>query len=197
MRILAMTAGNSLRLKELLRIALGATLALAVASSAWAQATQNLTIGFQLLGNGPGPASVPVPLSNWATAGIVLLVSLTAFVVLRLRNVRGGRFLGAMVAMIAGASMLGVIGQRAINEAQAAAPVAVINLSISPTLNVGGLFPNQNVTAVVDNTTGQSVQITSIILAPGLYSIFVPTTCVTSLVLAPGATCSIALSLSS
>jgi len=189
-----MTAVKSLNLQEFPRVAFGAALFLVVTSSAWAQATQNLTIGFQPLGN--GGSAISVPLSHWATGGIALIIALSALVLLRLGNGRGGRFFGAMVAAIAGATMLGVIGQRTISEAQAT-PVAIINLSISPTLNVGGLFPNQNVTAVVDNTTAQSVQITSITLAPGLYSIFGPTTCVTSLVLAPGATCTITLSLSS
>jgi hypothetical protein len=187
MRILAMSAVKSLRLKGFLRAAFGATLLLVVASSAWAQATQNLTIAFQ------GGNATAIPLSNWTGAGIAVLISLTAVVVLRWRSVRGGRFFGAMVAVVAGTTMLGIVGQRPISEAQALVPVTIINLTISPAvLNVGPFAPSP-VTAQVTNTTGQSVQITSITLAPGFFVIGGATTCVTSLVLAPSQSCSIAL----
>ncbi len=185
-----MTAIKSFRVKQFLRVAFGSALLLVVTSTAWAQ-TQNLTIAFQQ--QGAGVSAVSLPLSHWLSAGIALLVSLTAFVVLRRRHIHGGRFFGAMVVVIAGATMLGIIGQRPIREAQAVAPVTIIDLSTSPaTLNILPFLPSP-LTAEVVNTSGNSVQITAITLAPGPYGITAPTTCVTSLILAPSAKCSIAL----
>jgi hypothetical protein len=190
-----MTAVKSVRLKELLRVAFGAALLLAVASAAWAQVQpQNLTIGFQFLGSNVRPANVP--LSDWASAGIALLIALTACVVLQRRKVRGGRFLGAMVAIIAGAAMLGIAGQGLIGEARAIGPVTIIDLSINPTLNVAPFLPASPLTVSVSNTTGQSVQLTSITLAPGTYAISTPTTCAVSLILVASATCTITLAAS-
>ena len=63
------------------------------------------------------------------------------------------------------AAMLAVVGERAISEAQAALPPAVINLSISPgTLNLLTYW-NSNIdplTVTVTNTTSQPVHITSV-----------------------------------
>jgi len=185
-----MTAVKSLRVQRFLRVAPGGALLLVITSPAWAQ-TQNLTIAFQQ--QGAGVSAVSLPLSNWLSVGIALLVSLTAFVVLRRRNIRGGRFLGAMVVMIAGATMLGIVGQRLISEARASGPVTLIDLSTSPaTLDILPFAPNF-LTAEVVNTSGNTVQITSITLAPGPYLITTPTTCATSLILAPSAECSISL----
>ena len=76
-----MTIVKSLHLQEFPRVAFDAALFLVVTSAAWAQAAQNLTIGFQPLGNGVG--AVSVPLSNWVAGGIALIVSLSALVLLR------------------------------------------------------------------------------------------------------------------
>ena len=63
------------------------------------------------------------------------------------------------------AAMLAVVGERAISEAHAALPPAVINLSISPgTLNLLTYW-NSNIdplTVTVTNTTSQPVHITSV-----------------------------------
>jgi hypothetical protein len=182
-----MTAAQSLRLKEFSRVAFGTTLLLVVASPAWAQATQNLTIAFQ------GGNATSLPLSNWTSVGIALIVAVTAFIVLRRRNVRGARFFGAMVAVVGGAVMLSGIDQHPISEAQASIPVTIIDLSTSPAiLNVEPFIPF-NLTAQVTNVTSQQVTITSITLAPGPFVIGVPTSCVASLILSPSQSCSIAL----
>ena len=67
---------------------------------------------------------------------------------------------------------------------------------MSPTLDVAPFLPSPTLTVVVNNTTGQSVRITSITLAAGAYAISTPTTCAVSSVLAASATCTITLAAS-
>lgn len=175
------------------RIAIGAAALLAV-SAAWAQVTtQNLTIGFQAAGFIPTVNAVP--LSGWLTAGIALLVAASAFVVLRRRRLKGGKLLSALLVVAASATLFGVAGERIIGAATAApGPVAILDLT-SPTIDVAPFAPNSFLQVTVVNNTGQSIQITSINLASGLYVLSTPTTCAVGLVMASAATCSIGLAL--
>jgi hypothetical protein len=168
--------------------------ALSATSAAWAQVgSQNLTIGFQPLG---ATVATPVPLSGWASAAIALVIALTALLVLRRRKGSGGRFLSLVLALAAGAAILGVAGTRLISNADAVAPVTILDLAVSPTLDVAQFFPSPSVTVVVQNSTAQPVRITSITLAPGAYSLSPPATCAVSTILATSATCTLTLAAS-
>ena len=178
--------------KNVLRIIVGALLLAAASSAAWAQVVQNVTVGFAPAGGGVTVgSSTPVPLSDWLTAGIALAVALTALIALRRRNLRGGRLFGFLIVGVAAATIFGVTGQRIISEAHALAPVAILDLSISPSVNIGALIPNVSVQVNVHNTTGQSVTLTSITLDAGPYGFGAPlaTPCNVGTVLANGAIC--------
>jgi len=175
------------------RISFGLAL-VGVAQTAYAQpAPQNLTIAFNT-----AITSQAVPLSAGLTFAIALILALAALVILRRRAARGGRLFAWLLAVVAGAILAVVTGQRAISEAQAlVGPVTLIDLSVSPAiLNVAAFAPGTPLTVKVTNTTGQSVQITSIVLASGIYFLSTPTTCVVSEVLPPAGQCTITLDLS-
>lgn len=187
-----MIAVRHLFWKNVLRIIVGTLLLAAASSAAWAQAVQNITVGFSASGGGVTVgASTPVPLSDWLTAGIALAVAITALIALRRRNIRGGRLFGFLIVGVAAATMFGVTGNRIISEVRATGPIAIMDLSISPSVNIGALVPNQFVQVNVNNTTGQSVTITSINLDLGPYTFGtpLPTPCNVGTVLAAGAIC--------
>jgi hypothetical protein len=186
-----MRPARSLSLSPVPRIALAPVALLGIASTAFAQQVQNLTIGFATLNQAVAQS---VPLSSGLTVGIALMLAAFALVVLRRKSARGARLLGWMLAVVAGTMLAFATGQRPISDAQAVNPVTLINLTTSPaTLNVGALFPNPGVTVVVTNTTGQTVRIDSITLDMGVYGETAPTTCVVAGVLAPGGQCTITL----
>jgi hypothetical protein len=185
-----MTTSQSFRCNTTARMAIAVAALLSV-STASAQAVQNLTIGFQAAAGGAVTATA-VPLSDWLTASVALLVAVSALLMMRRQRLRGRKLLGALLAVAASATMFGVTGERIISTASAAAPVVILDLT-SPTVNVGALVPNTFVQVNVVNNTGQGAQITSITLDNGIYLITTPTTCTVGLVLASGATCSIML----
>jgi hypothetical protein len=185
-----MTTSQSFRWSTTVRIVIAVAALLTVATAS-AQAVQNLTIGFQAAAGGAVTATA-VPLSDWLTASIALLVAVSALVVMRRQRLRGRKLLSALLAVAASATMFGVTGERIISTASAVAPVVILDLT-SPTVNVGALVPNAFVQVNVLNNTGQSAQITSITLDNGIYLVSTPTTCTVGVVLAPSTTCSIML----
>jgi hypothetical protein len=166
---------------------------LAIAPSAMAQQVpQMLTVAFSNV-------NATVPLSDWLTAGIALLLGVTAVFALRRRPAQGGRVLGWMLAIIAGTMLVAPTGRHFLSEAQAgpqALQVPSINLTVSPgTLNVAPYSPSSPLNVTVTNSTSQTVTLTSITLDSGPYALFGASTCSTSLPLAPNGTCVITLSL--
>jgi len=177
--------------------------AMAAAPAALAQQAQNLTVGF-------APVATVVPLSGWLTAGIGLLLAVSALVVLPRRGVRGGRLFGWMLALAAGATLFAVIGQQILSDANAVLPSPAINLSVNPgTLDVEPYYPSTPLLVTVTNATNQSAKINSITLVPPniLYTLSAPVgltaltptpltplpTCVVDLVLPPHNACVIQL----
>jgi hypothetical protein len=174
-----------------------ATAALAgVIPTAFAQPTENLIIGFAQSGQ---VAPLALPLSAGLTVAIALILTVTAFVILRRRASRGSRLFGWLLALSAGATLAVVGGEHAISEAQAVIAAPAINLSVSPgTLELSAYW-NADVdplTVTVTNTTGQSVQITSVSIDDtDFYDLSTPTTCVVGAVLAPNAQCTVTMSI--
>lgn len=72
-----------------------------------------------------------VPLSDWLTAGIAIVLAILAAARLRKGGSQGGRLLGVL-ALAAGAALFATSGQRIISEAIAGADPPEINLTISP-----------------------------------------------------------------
>ena len=81
------------------RLALAAVALAGVVSTAFAQSTETLTIGFAQTAQ---VAPVALPLSAGLTAAIVLMLAATAFAILRRRAARGSRLFGWLLALAAG-----------------------------------------------------------------------------------------------
>ncbi len=152
-----------------------------------AAVVQNLTVGLNII-------DVAVPLSEWLTAAIALLLGATAFFALRRKGVRGGRLFGWMLALLAGATLVAVAGKQGISDAQALRAFPAIKLAVSAgTLDVATYYSTSPLTVIVTNTTTRSVRINAIALDPGLYRLSTPTTCSVGGNLPPSGTCTITL----
>ena len=183
-----MTRAKSPAARTGLRTLLATSALLGVVPCALAQQVpQILTVTFE--------TSLPaLPLSDWLTAAMALLLAASALLMLRRQRARGGRLMGWMLAAIAGAGLLAGVGQRMIPDARALALQPVINLTVSPaTIDVAQFFPATPLTVTVNNTSSRPATITAITLAPGLYSTSTPTTCVVNQTLLPSASCTITL----
>ena len=107
------------------------------------------------------------PLSDWLTAGVALLLSASAVVVLRRQTGRAGRLFGWMLAVVAGTTLFTASGQRILSEAFAVPPPpAQISLTTSPgTLDASMYAPSSPLDVPVTNNSGQTARITAITLS--------------------------------
>jgi len=147
---------------------LAATTLLTISPAAFAQAQQQtLSVAFVNF-------NAVVPLSDWLTAAMALLLAASAVVVLRRQSGRAGRLFGALLALVAGTTLFTATGQRVVSEAQAFISPA-INLVVSPSsLVVTPFVPSSPLTVTVTNNSGQSARITGISLDSGAVGVAVP-----------------------
>jgi len=160
---------------------------LAASPAALAQVQQNLSVAFVNF--------IPaMPVSDWVTAGIALLLGAGALVTLRRQTGRAARLSGWLLALLAGATLIAATGQRIVSDASAGAPPGLSLTSSPSTISVAVYAPTSPLGVTVTNNSGQSARLTGITLDPGFYSFAQPTTCIAgSTILAPGDTCTITL----
>ena len=139
-----------------------------------------------------------LPLSDWLVAGIALLLAASALITIRRNRGRGARFFGVLVALAAGSVLFSMAGPRVVQQAHALLPSPAISLISSPgTLDVSPYLATSPLTVTVTNNTGELAHITAVTLGNGVYAIGAPTTCTVDLVMTPGSTCTVTLTLTS
>lgn len=138
-------------------------------------------------------ANVSVPLSDWLSPGLALLLAGTTMFVLRRRKAARSRLFGALLIVAGGAAIVAATGQSIFRDAQALVVQPLLTLTTSPgTIDVGPQFPLSPLTVLVENGTGRPIEITAISLELGVYA---PNggTCQVGTILSPGATCNVGL----
>jgi len=151
-----------------------------------------------------------VPLSDWLTVAMALLLAASAVAVLRRQTGRAGRLLGGLLALVAGTTLFTATGQQVVSPAHAN-PLTLLSLTVSPSaLDVTSYVPTSPLVVTVMNNSGQSARITAIDLNTfvgmgtntdnrakqsiiGFYTISNASQCQLGTVLSPGVSCTITL----